>query len=162
MRVWKILILVFGVIFISQGPSGSELAAAINPQELRKGHPECILISVVATSYIDCPKEAPHLTLAAEVIEVFWSATQLQAGDFILIRYAPYVADRSEGRAIMRANYGMVGPQQLTAPEALAVGERKIAHLAIFSTEDASGPVYEPKAHDFSFEDESSKHKYVK
>jgi len=137
--------------------------AAIEPKYFREGHPECVTIRVVA-SYLE---ESPGLTkvcLAAKVVKVFWTATDLKRGDPILVTYQQDHAQLKRKRAAMekRAKTGWVGRQILYFPPALKSGDVRVAHLAKVTTENTTGSVYAPQAHQYSFELEKKKRKHQK
>jgi len=127
--------------------------AAINPEEFRKGHPECVTIRVVA-SYLEKSPGLTKVCLAAKVVEVFWTATGLKPGNLILITYQQDHAQLKRKKAAMekRAKTGWVGPQILYFPPTLKSGDVRVAHLAKVTAENTTGSVYAPQAHQYSFE----------
>jgi len=129
--------------------------SAINPQEFRKRHPECILIKVTHRE-VDTEQQPPAVLLEAEVVEIFYSATGLKAGDIISIAYKQHV-EKPEKKGFLQRLFPervMVGPQPLYSPKVLTQGDIRVAHLAL------EGDVYTPQAYQYSFETENEGHKY--
>jgi hypothetical protein len=137
--------------------------AAINPQEFRKKHPECLTIRIVA-SHLDKSKDLTKVCLAAKVVEVFRTATNLKPGDLILVTYQQDHAQLKKDKAAMekRAKKGEVGPQILYFPPALKSNDVRVTHLAKVKGHNTTGSVYAPQAHQYSFEQEKAKSKYKK
>jgi hypothetical protein len=159
-RLWTgaLLIIAAGVLL-----SHWNAWAAINPEEFRKGHPECLTIRIVA-SHLDESLNVTKVYLAAKVVEVFRTATDLKPGDLILVTYQQDHARVEKESAAMeeRVKKGWVGPQILSFPPALKSGDVRVAHLAKVTGQNSSGSVYAPQAHQYSFEQEDAKSKYKK
>lgn len=127
--------------------------AAINPDELIKGHPEHLKIEVLA-SHKDNRGGKSRVSLAAKVLEVYRSESGLVAGNTILITYLQdhLHTEKEHAKHRERVKKGYVGPQFFTYPPALETGEVKEAHLAKLVEAGASGRVYTPTASQYSFE----------
>lgn len=127
--------------------------AAINPDELKKGHPEHLKVEVLA-SHVDNRGGKSRLSFAAKVLEVFHSESGLVAGNTILVTYLQdHVRTEKElAKHRERVKKGYVGPQFFTYPPALDTGVVTEAHLAELVETGASGRVYTPTASQYSFE----------
>ncbi|TNF91933.1 MAG: hypothetical protein EP297_14415 [Gammaproteobacteria bacterium] len=152
-RVCVLLIITTGALL-----SRWDAWAAINPQEFRRGHPECVTIRIVA-SHLDESRDVTKVYLAAKVVEVFRTATDLTPGDLILVTYQQDHArvEKESAEMIKRAKTGWVGPQILSFPSVLKSGDVRLAHLAKLIGNNSSGGVYAPRAYQYSFEQEESK-----
>ncbi|NKB65749.1 MAG: hypothetical protein GKR89_01690 [Candidatus Latescibacteria bacterium] len=150
-----LLITALGGFLLASGPA----RAAINPDEFRRGSPECLTIEVVATQ-VEATSQRSEIYLAARVVAVTRSATELEAGSLILIAYRQDHEALKKERAAMEKKHqkGWAGPQLLYPPAALTSGDTRQAHLALSQNEDTTGKVYTPGAHQYSFEPESTQH----
>ncbi len=127
--------------------------AAINPEELKKGHPEHLKIEVLA-SHIDNREGKSRVSLAAKVLQVFHSESGLVAGNIILVTYLQdhVRTEKEHAEHRERVKKGYVGPQFFTYPPALEAGIVTEAHLARLVEAGASGHVFTPTASQYSFE----------
>ncbi len=158
-RLWTgtLLIIVAGV-FLNRWAAW----AVINPEEFRKEHPECVTIRVVA-SHLEKSRNITTVYLAAKVVEVFRTATDLKPEDLILVIYQQDHAQlKKEESAMEKRMKGIVGPQILYFPPALKSGDIRVAHLAKITAHNTTGSVYAPQAHQYSFEQEKANRKYQK
>ena len=127
--------------------------AAINPDELIKGHPEHLKIEILA-SHIDKREGKSRVSLAAKVLKVFHSDSGLIAGNTILVTYLQdhVLAEKEYAEHRERVKKGYVGPQFFTYPPELKAGEVTEARLSEIVEAGTSGRVYTPTASQFSFE----------
>ena len=159
-KTWNSILLV--VALVAPGSLG-ELWAVIHPDNFRRGHPECITLRVVAC-HLDESQDISKVSLAAKVIEVFRTTTELKPGDLILITYQQDHKKAKKDRAEINelAAKGIIGGQVFSFPPALKSGDVRVAHLAKAKSQNTSGSVYTPQAHQYSFELGSAKSKYRK
>lgn len=137
--------------------------AAIDPEQFRQGTPEGVVVEVMASRY-EQGQGHGRVYLAARIIEVVWTATQLKAGDVILVAYyqdhEKYKKDRAALKKRLAQKGGWTGPQVLSYPPVLQVGSVHMAHLAEAADDGSSGRVYTAAAHQYSFQPASSKEQY--
>ena len=143
--------------------SRGDLWGVVHPDSFRRGHPECLTLRVVACHLEESP-DISKISLAAKVIEVFRTTTDLKPGDLILITYQQdHKQAKKDGAEIDElAARGIVGGQVFSFPPTLKSGDVRVAHLAKATSQNTNGSVYTPQAHQFSFEPESAKSKYRK
>lgn len=139
------------LILLAFFPIGS-VRGAINPEEFTKGHPERVRITVLA-SHVVPGHDLTQVVLLARVDTVEHSESRLRPGDPILIAYdQDHKQYRRETRAMeRRSKSGWVGPQILYYPPVLRAGDSCLAHLAITTSKNGSGALYEPRGHQYAF-----------
>jgi len=127
--------------------------AFMNPEAFRKGVPEAVKIQVVA-SQVEKSGDVSRYYLAARVLEVHHSATNLKPGGLILIVYRANLVRLKREQAAMdkKAKRGWAGPQILGPPSTLKSGDICVAYLAWVTGTGVTGRVYTPAAHQYSFE----------
>ena len=159
-KTWRSIL---SVVALGAPGSLGELWAVIHPDNFRRGHPECISLRVAACHLEESP-DISKVSIAAKVIEVFRTTTDLKPGDLILITYQQDHKKAKKDRAEIDklAAKGVIGGQVFSFPPTLKSGDVRVAHLAKAKSQNTSGSVYTPQAHQHSFEPESAKSKYRK
>lgn len=142
--------------------------AMINPAEFQKT-PEKATVKILAKSVKvakiagDKTGSAKNLqdvtivSLAAEVLAVDHTVTNMKKGEVILITFIQNhskVAEKEKEQADRRkkGGPGWVGPQVLSYPNIPEVGSVQIAHLEPASPDPSDGRTYTAGAYQYSFE----------
>jgi len=137
--------------------AGLPAAAAIPPSAIQDQVPERVTIEVLAATVDESgTADEPAFTrvhLLARIGEVSRTASDLEPGDVILIRYVQDHRKRKRDQEALeaRAKTGWVGPQVFYFPPVLHAGDTRLAFLGSCAGENAEGLVYCPGAHQYSF-----------
>lgn len=124
--------------------------AAINPREFQRG-PEILVIEMIGRSVKTFGKVV-SVQLLARVVSVERTATALKTGQTILISYErnPAALARKRKARDNRSWPQKIGPQILFQPLPPVLGAKAKAYLRKAPGEN--GHVYQPSAHQYSFE----------
>lgn len=133
---------------VSSLVAASMVSAAINPDEFRKGHSECLVVTFTQCD-TSLSSVGTHVWATAEVGEVFWSDSGLRVGDTIYVGFlqdhARVAREEAEWKREPRC-----GPQILTFPEVPSRGFRALVHLDV---RNADAAIYTPGAYQYSFDE---------
>jgi hypothetical protein len=132
--------------------SGAATHAAINPDEFLNFTTETVEVTVERVAVAGTAETTQTVTIAARVEDVRSSATGLKIGDRLSISYShDFKSEQEKEDEMAKRPAGWTGPQNLTAPNAPAPGQRVIAYLSTERDEKTGQIRYFPGASQYSF-----------